>query len=101
MRTILVRAATALVVVYAGFVGAVAWAMAQPPDTFGHFMARMPLATFLVVPFETLWTHIRAGNLKAGDRAPEFALKHLEGGEPVQLSSMLGQPVVLVFGSYT
>jgi hypothetical protein len=101
MRQILIRAAMVLAVLYSLFLAAVAWAMAQPPDTFGHFMARMPIATFLVVPFETFWTHIRRGTLNAGDAAPDFALKRLDQSQEVRLSSLRGQPVVLVFGSYT
>jgi hypothetical protein len=101
MRQVVERAAVVLVVLYAVLVGAVAWAMAQPPDTFGHFMARMPIATLMVLPFETLWTRIRAGELKPGDRAPELTLKRLDNNQPVQLSGLRGQPVALVFGSYT
>jgi hypothetical protein len=101
MRQVLARAAVVLVALYAILTGAVAWAMAQSPDTFGHFMARMPMATLLVLPFETLWTRIRAGDLQPGDRAPEFALKRLDTNQPVQLSGLRGQPVALVFGSYT
>ena len=100
-RQVLARAAAVLLALYAILTGAVAWAMAQPPDTFGHFMARMPMATLLVLPFETLWTRIRAGDLHPGDRAPEFVLKRLDTNQPVQLSELRGQPVALVFGSYT
>jgi hypothetical protein len=101
MKQVLIRAAVVVAVLYCIFVGAIAWAMAQPPDTFGQFMARMPVMTFLVAPFETLWTKIRAGRLKPGDPAPEFALKRLDQSSQVRLSSLRGQPVVLVFGSYT
>lgn len=42
------------------------------------------------------------GALKAGDPAPNFALKGLDGKSAFTLSEHLGQkPVVLVFGSYT
>jgi cytochrome oxidase Cu insertion factor (SCO1/SenC/PrrC family) len=101
MKRILIRAAAVLAILYLIFLGAVAWAMAQPPDTFGRFMAKMPMATFLVVPFETLWTRIRGGQLKQGDPAPDFSLKRLDEEQKVSLSSLRGQPVVLVFGSYT
>jgi|SRR6478672_5717298 len=101
MKRVLMRAAVVLAVLYCVFVAAIAWAMAQPPDTFGQFMARMPVITFLVAPFETLWTRIRAGALKPGDTAPDFNLKRLDQSTQVRLSSLRGQPVVLVFGSYT
>ena len=57
---------------------------------------------FLLFPFETLWTHARAGNLQVGDAAPDFSLLKLDKTERVQLSALnKEQPVVLVFGSYT
>ena len=61
MRTILFRAALVLVLLWVGFVGFIAWAMHQPPETFGRVMARMPVAAYFVIPFETLWTRARAG----------------------------------------
>jgi hypothetical protein len=45
---------------------------------------------------------IRDGTLQAGDEAPDFTLKTLDGSAEVQLSSYRGEcPVALVFGSYT
>jgi hypothetical protein len=39
---------------------------------------------------------------KAGDRAPDFELRDLNGENPVRLSSLRGtRPVALVFGSFT
>jgi hypothetical protein len=77
--------------------------MHQPPETFGRVMAKMPgPVPFLLFPFETLWTHARAGSLQVGDAAPDFSLLKLDKTERVQLSSLnTEQPVVLVFGSYT
>jgi hypothetical protein len=77
--------------------------MHQPPETFGRVMAKMPgPVPFLLFPFETLWTHARAGNLQVGDAAPDFSLLKLDKTERVQLSTLnKQQPVVLVFGSYT
>lgn len=78
--------------------------MRQPPETFARFMSKIPgPVAFLVLPFETLWTHARAGHLKVGDAAPDFSLMKLDNGTSVQLSSLTaqGQPVVLIFGSYT
>ena len=92
---------------------AVAWALAcgvlyqimrQPPEKFARVMARIPgPVAFLVLPFETLWMHARAGDLHAGDPAPDFSLMKLDKSASVQLSSLTaqGRPVVLIFGSYT
>jgi hypothetical protein len=78
--------------------------MRQPPEIFARFMARIPgPVAFLVLPFETLWTHARAGNLQVGDSAPDFSLMKLDKSASVQLSTLTkqGQPVALIFGSYT
>jgi peroxiredoxin len=77
--------------------------MRQPPETFGRVMARMPgPVPFLIFPFETAWTHARAGKLRVGDPAPDFSLLKVDKSERVQLSVLnQRQPVVLVFGSYT
>ena len=78
--------------------------MRQPPETFGSFMAKLPgPVPFLVFPFETLWMRARAGDLKVGDSAPDFSLTKLDKSGSVQLSTLTaqGQPVVLIFGSYT
>jgi len=87
---------------YALLVGSITWAMYQPPEKFGRFMSRMPGIIFLLVPFETLWTHARAGRLNPGDTAPDFTLRTVDKTAQVTLSSFRGsKPVVLVFGSYT
>lgn len=78
--------------------------MGQPPEHFAHVMSKIPGPTaFLILPFETLWTHARAGTLNVGDPAPDFTLTKLDKTGQVQLSSLTaqGHPVVLVFGSYT
>jgi hypothetical protein len=78
--------------------------MRQPPETFARFMAKIPgPVAFLVLPFETLWTHARAGTLQVGDAAPDFSLVKLDKSASVRLSSLTaqGKPVVLIFGSYT
>jgi hypothetical protein len=67
-------------------------------------MTKIPApVAFLVLPFETLWTHARAGALEIGDPAPDFALTKLDKSATVQLSALTaqGKPVVLIFGSYT
>ena len=102
MRSVLIRAAIVLLVLWIAFVGFIAWAMHQPPESFGRVMARMPVAAYFVIPFETLWTQARAGALHPGENAPDFSLGVLDKSETVQLSSFRGkEPVVLVFGSYT
>jgi hypothetical protein len=103
MRKFLVPFLIVLLVAYASFAAFVWRAMRQPPETFARVMARMPgPVVFLLLPFETLWTHARAGNLSTGDAAPDFSLMKLDKSETVQLSSLTAtQPVVLIFGSYT
>jgi hypothetical protein len=102
MIRILLRIVAVLVLLYVAVVACLAIAMRQPPDTFGRVMAKMPPAAFMVLPFQPLWMNARAGTLEPGQPAPDFALKPLDGGAPVRLSSFHGQrPVVLVFGSYT
>jgi hypothetical protein len=78
--------------------------MRKPPETFARFMAKLPgPVAFLLFPFETLWTHARAGDLHVGDAAPDFSLAKLDKTASVRLSSLnaSGKPVVLIFGSYT
>jgi hypothetical protein len=102
MRSVLIRAAIVLAVLWIAFVGFIAWSMRQPPETFGRVMARMPAAAYLAIPFETLWTQARAGALQPGQAAPNFTLGVLDKSETMELASFRGKgPVVLVFGSYT
>lgn len=78
--------------------------MRQPPDKFAQVMARVPApVAFLVLPFETLWTRARAGNLQVGDRAPDFSLMKPDKSAQIHLSGLTAQrqPVALIFGSYT
>jgi len=102
-KPILVRVLIGALIVWLAFVGLIWWSMHQPPEVFGRVMSRMPgPAVFLFAPFETLWTHARAGALHPGDSAPDFALMKLDKSERIQLSSLTAkQPVVLIFGSYT
>ena len=84
--------------------GALFAIMRQSPETFARVMARVPgPVAFLVLPFETLWMRARAGKLQVGDPAPDFSLTKLDKSAKVQLSALTsqGQPVVLIFGSYT
>lgn len=78
--------------------------MQAPPESFARFMTRVPApVAFLVFPFETLWTHARAGSLQIGDRAPDFSLVRIDKTAQIRVSDFTQQkrPVVLVFGSYT
>ncbi len=91
-----------LLCLWLGFVGYIDWAMRQPPEAFGHVMARMPMPAYFLFPFETMWTDARKGTLKVGDSAPDFTVKTLDTRTPVRLASLWAEkPVVLVFGSFT
>jgi len=91
------------VAAYVGF-GSFIWhEMRQGPEPFARVMARMPApVVFVLFPFETMWTHARAGRLRVGDAVPDFSLMKVDKTGAVQLSALnRQQPVVLVFGSYT
>lgn len=102
-KRMMVRALVVVLILYLAFAGYIVWAMRQPPETFARVMSHMPgPAVFLAFPFETFWTHERAGELHPGDAAPDFSLLKLDKTARVQLASFTQhQPVVLVFGSYT
>ena len=101
-RKLLPRAALVLAILYALFVGLIWSAMRQPPETFGRVMKHMPDVAYFMDPFETMWTHARAGHVHSGDAAPDFSLTKLDKSATVRLSTLTAtQPVVLVFGSYT
>src|SRR5260370_38066494 len=102
MIRILLRIILVLAVFDAAAVACLAIGIRHPPDSCGQIMAKLPPVAFMVLPFEPLWMNARAGTLDPGQPAPDFALKPLDGGQLVRLSSFRGQrPVVLVFGSYT
>ena len=65
--------------------------MHQPPEVFGHVMAKMPMPAYFVLPFETLWTRARKGQLNVGDTAPDFTVKKLEDHTPTDLAVSLGR----------
>ena len=102
-RRILLVVVAGVVVAYLSLGSYLWWAMHQPPETFAGAVAKMPQPlVFLLYPFETLWTHARAGDLNLGDRAPDFSLSKVDKSERIQLTALnLHRPVVLVFGSYT
>ena len=102
-RRRVVFAAVVLLVLWAGFLGYIWWAMNQPPEKFARVMSRLPTpAAFFVLPVETLWTRARAGHLQIGDPAPDFLLERQDKTGSIQLAALTPrQPVVLIFGSYT
>jgi len=100
----LLRAFAAIALVWVLACCALYQIMRRPPETFARFMSKLPgPVPFLLFPFETLWTHARAGGLQVGDAAPDFSLMRLDKSGSVQLSGLTaqGRPVALIFGSYT
>jgi hypothetical protein len=98
----LLRLAAGLATVYVLLSAGLYWAMTRPPDAFGSVMKHVPMPFMIILPFEPLWNHARAGGIHPGDLAPDFRLSTLDHKETVQLASFRGsRPVVLVFGSYT
>src|SRR5262249_19225456 len=101
-RKWLLPASAVLVAAWLCFLGYINHAMHQPPEVFGHVMARLPMPAYFVIPFETLWSRARKGQVEPGDAAPSFTVKRLADKSPVELGSLWTEkPVVLVFGSYT
>ena len=91
-----------LFVAWAGFCGLMYYEMTRPMGQFTAFMAKLPMVSMMLAPFETMWNRARAGTLHPGDMAPDFHLKTRDGKSEVALSSFRGsRPVVLIFGSYT
>lgn len=90
-----------LLLLWGSFLVFIGWAMRQPPEKFGRVMMHMPMPAFFLFPFETMWTKARAGSVQPGDTAPDFRLPTQDHQSEVELSSLRGKPVVLVFGSYT
>ncbi|MFZ0478327.1 MAG: hypothetical protein WAL71_04195 [Terriglobales bacterium] len=104
MKNILKRAFIVLAIAWLCACAAVYAAMRQPPESFARVMKHVPgPVAFLALPFETLWTHARAGHLENGDLAPDFSLAKLDKSGSVKLSALTAKqrPVVLIFGSYT
>jgi len=96
------RVLVVLIVLWAVFVGYLWRVMHRPPEAFARVMMHLPWEVFLISPFETMWTHARAGTVEVGDPAPDFTLTKLDKTGSIHLAELgKGQPVVLVFGSYT
>lgn len=93
---------TWVVLIYSLLTTLLYMAMKQTPMRFATVMAKLPLVSMMVFPFEPLWNIARRGELKVGDLAPDFRLQSYQKSSWVQLSSFRGdRPVVLIFGSYT
>jgi len=102
VRRVLVIALVLIALAYVSATTALYAAMRQTPENFGAVMARVPPIAMAVLPFKPLWMQARAGQLRVGDRAPDFSLRQLHGEGRVTLSQQYpSRPVVLVFGSYT
>jgi len=103
MRKFLGLTLAGVVALYAILCACIYAAMRQPPERFGAIMQHVPeTVAFMVLPFRPLWMVARAGNLKVGDAAPDFALPAVDHSRVVNLSAEYrARPVVLVFGSYT
>lgn len=96
------RVLVVVFVLWAVFVGYMWRIMHRPPEAFARVMMHLPWEVFLVCPFETMWTHARAGTVRVGDSAPDFTLTKLDKSGNIHLAELdNGRPVVLVFGSYT
>jgi hypothetical protein len=88
--------------VYGVATAALYWAMRQPPERFGAIMTHVPGISMGILPFKPLWMSARAGRLRTGDPAPDFYLPTLDHKSRVRISDEYrGNPVVLIFGSYT
>jgi hypothetical protein len=93
--------AVVLLLLWGSFLVFISWAMRQPPEKFGRLIMHVPMPAFFLFPFETMWSNARAGTVQPGDMAPDFRLPTQDHQCEVELSSLRGKPVVLVFGSYT
>ncbi len=99
--SVLRKIVVVVAVLYAGLLGGLLAVMRQP-TVFGKAMSKFPEPLFAVVPFKRLWFVARAGRLKVGDPAPDFALPTSDRKTHVELAAFHDQkPVVLIFGSYT
>jgi hypothetical protein len=63
-------------------------------------MAGSPKDAFLMVRYA--FPHMRSGNLKVGDSAPDALLVALNGSDHFRVRDRVaGKPLVLIFGSFT
>ncbi|HEX3875640.1 MAG TPA: hypothetical protein VHW24_01550, partial [Bryobacteraceae bacterium] len=61
------RILAVLSLTYALATGGLYWAMTRPPEKFGAIMAKVPMISMLILPFEPLWMSARGGKLKVSD----------------------------------
>jgi hypothetical protein len=77
-----------LVVLSAGAFAALSYMMGGPRGAYGFLRYALP--------------QMRKGDLRVGDRAPDFEAVALDGVTNVRLHERIGsKPLVLIFGSYT
>jgi thiol-disulfide isomerase/thioredoxin len=93
--------AIVLAAIYVATCGLVFAVMHQPPPVLARFMDKVPDLGWMILPMESMWRFVNRGTLKPGDPAPDFDLSTIDGQSRVKLSSLVGKPVVLFFGSYT
>ncbi|MEZ5402547.1 MAG: hypothetical protein R2729_22925 [Bryobacteraceae bacterium] len=77
--------------------------MTRTPEAISRTASHVPGWLMMgILPFQSLWTVARRGDVAVGDAAPDFDLPLQDGSGRVRLSSHVGErPVLLVFGSYT
>src|SRR5258708_25360280 len=80
------RVLVVVFVLWVGFVGFMWRAMYRSPEGFAPVMSPLPREGFLVMPFETLLTHVPAGTGHVGDPAPAFSLTNLDKSRTFTLS---------------
>ena len=101
-KKITAKVLIAIFVLWLAFVGFMWRIMHRPPEAFARVMMHLPWEVFLMCPFETLWTHARAGTVHIGDSAPDFSLAKLDKSGNLRFSELnKTRPVVMIFGSYT
>ena len=101
MRRWIIGGSVVVILLYAALTFALWNVMKRPPEDFGQVMKHVPMPLMIVLPFEPLWLHARAGTIEPGDAAPDFNLESVDRTSRIHLKDEIGKPVVLVFGSYT
>lgn len=77
---------------------ALAWALCLVAANAGRSAALDRLLADPVCPDPA---RMARAQLRVGDLAPDFVLSDPNGQHAVHLASLVGRPVVLIFGSYT
>jgi hypothetical protein len=87
-KKILMIGFVVLVVLSAGAFATLSFMMGGPRGAYGFLRYALP--------------QMRRGDLRVGDRAPDFEAVALDGVTNVRLVDRIGsKPLVLIFGSYT